>query len=136
MRHRAEADTGGVQARRKDPRVTTIGAFLRRTSLDELPQVFNVMRGEMSLVGPRPHPMPLNEHYADLIDGYLGRHRLLPGITGLAQMHGFRGETDTMEKMRRRIEYDLEYIEKWSLLLDFRILLGTVATVIRGDNAY
>jgi Undecaprenyl-phosphate glucose phosphotransferase len=136
MRHNADADSGSVQARRTDPRVTRIGAILRRTSLDEVPQLLNVLCGDMSLVGPRPHPIPLNERYATLIDGYLGRHRLLPGITGWAQMHGFRGETDTLEKMQRRVDHDIEYIENWSLLLDLKILLGTLATCIRGENAY
>jgi Undecaprenyl-phosphate glucose phosphotransferase len=125
-----------VQARRNDPRVTRVGRFLRRTSLDELPQLYNVLKGDMSLVGPRPHPVALNEQFADLIEGYLARHRVKPGITGWAQVHGLRGETDTLEKMRRRIEHDLFYIENWSLLLDLRILCVTMFVGFANKNAY
>ena len=114
------------QATRDDPRVTRVGRFLRRTSLDELPQLINVLKGEMSLVGPRPHAMAHDDHYARLIDDYLGRHRVKPGITGWAQVNGFRGETRTTEEMRRRIELDLEYIDNWSLWADLRILARTV----------
>jgi Undecaprenyl-phosphate glucose phosphotransferase len=124
------------QAKRGDDRITPIGHFLRKSSVDELPQLFNVLKGEMSLVGPRPHPLKLNEEYQSHIPNYLVRHRVKPGITGLAQVNGFRGETDTMEKMERRIEYDLRYIKEWSLWLDFRILLLTVVRLPFGVNAY
>ena len=98
-------------------RVTRVGRFLRRTSLDELPQLINVLKGDMSLVGPRPHAVAHNEHYVTLIDNYLGRHKVKPGITGLAQVNGCRGITDTLDKMQTRVAYDLEYIDRWSLLL-------------------
>lgn len=124
------------QARRNDPRITRVGAFIRRTSLDELPQLFNVLRGEMSLVGPRPHAVAHNEQYAKIIDGYLGRHRVKPGITGWAQVHGLRGETDTPEKMRMRVQYDLFYIDNWSLAMDIRILLMTAVVGFVNKNAY
>jgi putative colanic acid biosysnthesis UDP-glucose lipid carrier transferase len=125
-----------VQASRGDVRVTPLGAFLRRTSLDELPQFFNVLQGHMSIVGPRPHPTALDERYRSLIKGYVLRHRVRPGITGLAQVNGFRGETDTLEKMAGRVRYDLEYIKGWSLLLDLRIILQTIWKGFRGENAY
>lgn len=124
------------QASRDDPRVTRVGRFLRRTSLDELPQLFNVLRGSMSLIGPRPHADAHNELYRRQISGYMLRHSIKPGITGWAQVNGLRGETDTLEKMERRIEYDRYYIQNWSLGLDIRILFLTVWTVIRGNNAY
>jgi Undecaprenyl-phosphate glucose phosphotransferase len=124
------------QAKRNDPRVTRFGGFLRRSSLDELPQLFNVLVGTMSFVGPRPHATAHNKKYGRLIDGYLGRHRMKPGITGWAQVHGHRGETDTIDKMRHRVEHDLYYIENWSLMLDLKIILKTVPLVIRGHNAY
>jgi exopolysaccharide biosynthesis polyprenyl glycosylphosphotransferase len=124
------------QARRHDPRVTRVGRVLRRTSLDELPQLFNVLKGEMSLVGPRPHALAHGERYGALIAGYADRHRVPPGITGWAQVHGLRGETDTLEKMQRRVDHDLAYLVHRSLLLDLRILALTVRTVWRGRNAY
>ncbi|MBX3518364.1 MAG: undecaprenyl-phosphate glucose phosphotransferase [Rhodospirillales bacterium] len=124
------------QATRDDDRVTRIGRFLRQSSLDELPQLLNVLNGSMSLVGPRPHPVELNEQFAALIDGYNGRHRVKPGITGWAQVNGFRGETDTIEKMQARIEHDVWYIENWSLWLDLRILLMTVAKGLVHPHAY
>jgi Undecaprenyl-phosphate glucose phosphotransferase len=137
---RTEHGQGGegrvVQARRGDPRVTRLGRFLRRTSLDELPQLFNVLKGEMSLVGPRPHAVVHNEQYAPLIEAYLARHRVKPGITGWAQVNGYRGGTETLEKMEKRIEYDLYYIENWSLGLDVRILLRTVLVGFTHQNAY
>ena len=124
------------QATRNDPRITPIGRWLRRTSLDELPQLINVLRGEMSLVGPRPHPVDMNQRWADALDAYMQRHRVRPGITGWAQVHGHRGETDTLEKMQLRLHYDLDYINHWSLALDMRILLRTLLVGWRGPNAY
>jgi len=125
-----------VQAVRHDPRVTPIGRFLRRTSLDELPQLFNVMAGNMSLVGPRPHAQAHNEQFRGQIQGYMLRHKVRPGITGLAQVHGWRGETDTLFKMEKRVEYDHKYIREWSLWLDLRILVQTIAVVFSGRNAH
>ncbi len=136
MRCEAGADPVVPQARRNDPRVTRVGRFLRRASLDELPQLINVLKGDMSLVGPRPHARRHDEKFAVLIDNYLARHRVMPGITGWAQVHGLRGETDTLEKMERRVEYDLYYIENWSLLLDLRILARTLGVVLAQRNAY
>jgi putative colanic acid biosynthesis UDP-glucose lipid carrier transferase len=124
------------QAAASDPRVTKLGAFLRRTSLDELPQLFNVLSGSMSLVGPRPHATSHNEQYRTQIHGYMLRHKVRPGITGLAQVNGWRGETDTLYKMERRIEFDHRYIREWSLWLDLRILLQTIVTVFSGKNAH
>jgi putative colanic acid biosynthesis UDP-glucose lipid carrier transferase len=124
------------QASRGDARVTAVGAFLRRTSLDELPQFFNVLQGKMSIVGPRPHAVAHNEQYRRLIKGYMLRHKVRPGITGLAQVNGYRGETDTLEKMEKRVEYDLSYIETWSLQLDLKIIAQTVLNGFRGKNAY
>jgi putative colanic acid biosynthesis UDP-glucose lipid carrier transferase len=125
------------QAVRGDPRVTRFGAFLRRTSLDELPQFVNVLQGRMSIVGPRPHAIAHNETYRKLIKGYMVRHKVKPGITGLAQVSGARGETDTIEKMQRRIEYDIEYLRNWSLRLDLAIILRTIPVALKGDrNAY
>jgi Undecaprenyl-phosphate glucose phosphotransferase len=124
------------QARRNDDRITRFGGFLRRTSLDELPQLLNVLCGEMSLVGPRPHASAHNEKYGALIDGYLARHRVKPGITGWAQVRGLRGETTTLEPMRRRVDHDLYYIENWSFLFDLQIILRTVPAMISGENAY
>ena len=111
MVHRQEADRETVQAKADDPRVTRLGAFLRRASLDELPQLINVLQGRMSLVGPRPHPVWLNDKHMSQIDSYAQRHKVKPGITGWAQVNGYRGETDTLEKMQKRVEYDLYYIE-------------------------
>jgi putative colanic acid biosynthesis UDP-glucose lipid carrier transferase len=125
-----------TQATRHDARVTKFGAFLRKTSLDELPQFINVLQGRMSIVGPRPHAVAHNELYRKLIRGYMIRHKVRPGITGLAQVNGFRGETDTLEKMKARIEQDLEYLRNWSLLLDLQIVLKTVVVVLRKQNAY
>jgi putative colanic acid biosynthesis UDP-glucose lipid carrier transferase len=125
-----------VQARREDPRVTRIGKFLRRTSLDELPQLFCVIAGSMSLVGPRPHAVAQNEQYRRLIDGYMLRHKVQPGITGWAQVNGFRGETNTVEQMRMRVAYDLEYLRRWSPWVDIAILWRTALLVLRDRNAY
>jgi putative colanic acid biosynthesis UDP-glucose lipid carrier transferase len=132
------AEDGDVvrQATRNDARVTRFGAFLRRTSLDELPQFINVLQGRMSIVGPRPHAVAHNELYRKLIPGYMIRHKVKPGITGLAQVNGLRGETDTVDKMKARVAYDLEYLRHWSLLLDLQIILKTVLVVLRKQNAY
>lgn len=136
----SRADSGAkaspVQARRGDPRVTAVGRFLRRTSLDELPQLFNVIRGEMSLVGPRPHAVAHNSEYAHIVDGYIGRHRVKPGLTGWAQVCGFRGETDTLDKMRARVEHDLYYISNWSIWFDLKIIVLTLAFGFVHRNAY
>ncbi|WP_265635146.1 undecaprenyl-phosphate glucose phosphotransferase [Cupriavidus cauae] len=129
-------DRGVTQAVRNDPRVTRIGAFLRRTSLDELPQFFNVLRGEMSVVGPRPHALEHNEMYKELIDRYMLRHRVKPGITGWAQINGLRGQTDTVEKMRARIEFDIYYIRNWSFQLDLRIIARTALHGWTGKSAF
>jgi putative colanic acid biosynthesis UDP-glucose lipid carrier transferase len=133
---RCDSGLGTVaQATRHDPRVTRVGRILRRTSLDELPQLLNVLKGEMSLVGPRPHAVAHDEHYGRLVEGYAARRRMKPGITGWAQVHGYRGETDTLEKMKKRIDYDLDYIERWSPALDLRILLRTLAVGFVHANA-
>jgi len=131
------AEDGDVvrQATKNDSRVTRFGAFLRRTSLDELPQFVNVLQGRMSIVGPRPHAVAHNEMYRKLIRGYMIRHKVKPGITGLAQVNGLRGETDTVEKMKARIDYDLAYLRNWSLALDMRIILKTAAVLLH-KNAY
>jgi putative colanic acid biosynthesis UDP-glucose lipid carrier transferase len=136
MHCEAADDPSVPQARRNDPRVTRIGHFLRRTSLDELPQLANVLKGDMSLVGPRPHAIVHDEKYARLIDGYLARHRVKPGITGWAQVNGLRGETDTVEKMERRLEFDRHYIDNWSPVLDVRILGRTLVAVLNQRNAH
>jgi Undecaprenyl-phosphate glucose phosphotransferase len=129
-------EPGVPQATRNDPRITRIGRFLRRTSLDELPQLWNVLTGEMSLVGPRPHAVDHNHRYAAMIDEYLGRHRMKPGMTGWAQVNGLRGETTTVEQMRARVQYDLAYIEHWSLLFDLRILFLTIFVGFVHRKAY
>lgn len=131
----AEAEGQVTQATPADARITTIGKFLRRTSLDELPQLFNVLKGEMSLVGPRPHAIEHNELYKSRIPRYMLRHKVKPGLTGWAQVNGFRGQTDTPEKMAMRIEYDLWYIQNWSLWLDVKVLLMTPFVMIH-RNAY
>jgi putative colanic acid biosysnthesis UDP-glucose lipid carrier transferase len=124
------------QATRDDDRITAVGRFLRRTSLDELPQVLNVLEGKMSFVGPRPHAVAHNETYRKLISGYMIRHKVRPGMTGWAQVHGLRGETSTVESMRLRVQYDLDYLRHWTLMLDLKILFRTLLLVIRGRNAY
>ncbi len=131
-----EPDGEVIQARRDDPRLTRFGALLRRTSFDELPQFFNVLQGRMSIVGPRPHAIEHNQTYVQLIEHYALRHKVKPGITGWAQVNGWRGETDTVEKMRRRVEHDLYYIEHWSLLFDLRIIALTPVRVFADRNAY
>ncbi|MCZ8183078.1 MAG: undecaprenyl-phosphate glucose phosphotransferase [Beijerinckiaceae bacterium] len=130
---------GARQVTRDDPRVTRVGRFIRKTSIDELPQLINVLRGELSLVGPRPHATQskaANQLYQDVVDGYYARHRMKPGITGWAQINGWRGETDTLEKIERRVEHDLYYIENWSLPLDLYILAMTPLSLFNTKNAY
>jgi putative colanic acid biosysnthesis UDP-glucose lipid carrier transferase len=131
-------DNGPVvkQATKDDPRITRFGAFIRRTSLDELPQFFNVLQGRMSIVGPRPHAVAHNEEYRELIKAYMVRHKVKPGITGWAQVNGHRGETDTIEKMQARVEYDLEYLRNWSLGLDLQIIARTARMMFFDRNAY
>jgi putative colanic acid biosysnthesis UDP-glucose lipid carrier transferase len=125
-----------TQASRNDMRVTPLGAFLRRTSLDELPQFINVLQGNMSIVGPRPHAVAHNEQYRKLIHGYMLRHKVKPGITGWAQINGWRGETDTLDKMAMRVKYDLEYVQNWSIMLDLKIIFMTIFKGFRHANAY
>jgi len=124
------------QAIPQDCRVTPLGAFLRRRSLDELPQILNVLEGKMSFVGPRPHAVAHNEAYRKLINGYMIRHKVRPGITGWAQVNGLRGETSTVDIMRRRIQYDLDYLKNWSLALDLKIIAKTALIVLQDRNAY
>lgn len=124
------------QATRNDVRVTKLGAILRKYSLDELPQFINVLQGRMSTVGPRPHAVAHNEMYRGMIKGYMMRHKVKPGITGWAQVNGYRGETDTVEKMQKRIEYDLDYLRNWSLGLDIVIILNTIITVFKTEDTY
>jgi putative colanic acid biosynthesis UDP-glucose lipid carrier transferase len=125
-----------IQASEQDSRVTKIGKFLRKHSLDELPQFFNVLQGNMSIVGPRPHALAHNEYYRDLISGYMQRHKVKPGITGWAQCHGLRGETATTDKMKKRVEYDLYYIKHWSIGLDLKIIFLTIINGFKGKNVY
>lgn len=124
------------QAQVNDPRITRLGAFLRKSSLDELPQFINVLQGHMSVVGPRPHAIAHNELYRKLIKGYMVRHKVKPGITGWAQVNGYRGETKTLDKMKGRIDYDLDYLRHWSLRLDVIIILKTIRLVLKDQNAY
>lgn len=135
---RPAANDAGVtlQATKDDDRITRVGKFIRKTSLDELPQLFNVVIGNMSLVGPRPHAIDHNEEYSELIDGYFARHKVKPGITGWAQVKGFRGETDTLEKMEARVNYDTYYVENWSLFFDLQILAMTAFVGFVNKNAY
>jgi putative colanic acid biosynthesis UDP-glucose lipid carrier transferase len=125
-----------LQATKNDPRVTRFGAFLRATSLDEFPQFINVLQGDMSIVGPRPHAVSHNEQYRRLIYGYMLRHKVKPGITGWAQVNGWRGETDTLEKMQKRVDFDLTYVRNWSLWLDIVIVAKTITAGFSGKNAY
>ena len=136
MKVHQEGEGKVTQATKGDPRVTRVGAFIRRTSLDELPQFINVLQGRMSIVGPRPHALAHNEYYKDLVASYMKRHKVKPGITGLAQVRGFRGETDTLDKMQRRVECDLEYINNWSLWLDIKIIFQTTFKGFAGNTAY
>jgi len=125
-----------TQAKKGDSRITPLGSFLRRTSLDELPQFFNVLQGRMSIVGPRPHALVHNIQYRQSIDSYMRRHGVKPGITGWAQINGLRGETDTLDKMERRVEADMYYINNWSLWLDIKIIFLTIFRGFTGGNAY
>jgi exopolysaccharide biosynthesis polyprenyl glycosylphosphotransferase len=131
-------DDGDVirQATRNDMRITRVGRFLRRTNIDELPQLFNVIAGQMSLVGPRPHAVAHNNEYSEKIRLYARRHNVKPGITGLSQVNGLRGETDSIEKMRHRVEADLHYIDNWSLFLDIKIMVLTISSRKSFQNAY
>lgn len=133
-----DGGTGGktLQATKTDPRITRVGRFLRRWSLDELPQLLNVLNGTMSLVGPRPHALDHNEDFARQVRGYFARHRVKPGITGLAQVKGYRGETDTYEKLEGRVRNDIFYVDNWSLSLDIQILMRTIVICLVGKNAY
>jgi len=124
------------QATKNDQRITPLGSFLRRTSLDELPQFYNVLQGRMSVVGPRPHAIAHNEYYKELVESYMQRHKVKPGITGWAQVNGLRGETGTIDKMQKRVEFDLYYIDNWSLAFDIKIVFMTVFEVLVGKNAY
>lgn len=135
MRMNVEADV--KQATKNDPRVTAVGRFLRKSNLDEMPQFINVLFGHMSIVGPRPHPLRLNDQYRDIIDKYMVRHFVRPGITGWAQVSGFRGETRTPEMMERRVELDVWYLENWSFLLDLKIVVKTVTNMFgKDENAF
>lgn len=138
FRSMTTCDNGPVvqQATKNDNRITPFGAFIRKTSLDELPQFVNVLQGRMSIVGPRPHAVAHNETYRKLIKGYMVRHKVKPGITGWAQVSGYRGETETIDKMEKRIEYDIEYLRNWSLKFDLWIIYKTVAVVLKDKNAY
>lgn len=129
-----EKDGEVTQAAMNDPRITSLGAFLRKTSLDELPQFYNVLQGRMSIVGPRPHALAHNEHYKDQIESYMKRHKVKPGITGWAQVNGLRGQTDTIEKMQKRVEYDLWYINNWSIWLDLKIIFMSLITGFINDK--
>lgn len=131
-----ESDGKVTQATQNDPRVTALGRFLRRTSLDELPQFINVLQGRMSIVGPRPHAISHNEYYKESIKAYMQRHKVKPGITGWAQVNGWRGETETLDKMQKRVEYDLYYIENWSFGFDLKIICLTFLQGFGGRNAY
>jgi putative colanic acid biosynthesis UDP-glucose lipid carrier transferase len=136
MKVHAEANGVVTQASKSDPRITAVGAFLRRTSLDELPQFLNVLKGEMSVVGPRPHAIAHDDFYKDQVEGYMYRYRIKPGITGWAQVNGFRGETDRVEKMEARVKFDLYYIQHWSFWFDMKIVLLTIFKGFLGPNAY
>jgi putative colanic acid biosynthesis UDP-glucose lipid carrier transferase len=135
MRHvNAEIESEFKQAGKNDERVTSLGRFLRKTSLDELPQFLNVFKGDMSVVGPRPHPIPLSMESKDIVQNYMMRHLVKPGITGWAQVNGSRGEVQTPEEMRRRVAFDLWYIENWSFLLDCQIIFQTIINLLKGDE--
>ena len=135
----ADLDAAGnyAQAKVNDPRVTRLGKFLRKTSLDELPQFWNVMIGNMSVIGPRPHPVPLNMASIETVENYMLRHIVKPGISGWAQVNGYRGETKSISDMQKRVDHDLYYIHRWSIFFDIQIVLQTIINIFRGDqNAY
>jgi lipopolysaccharide/colanic/teichoic acid biosynthesis glycosyltransferase len=134
--HTIEDGHNFTQAVKNDPRVTAVGHFLRKTNIDELPQLFNVLFGQMSLVGPRPHPIALNDLFEQQITPLSRRHNVKPGITGWAQVNGFRGETDTLEKMQRRLQHDFYYIDHWSFLFDMQIIMMTLISKKAYCNAY
>jgi len=136
MNSHTDSDNTITQASRNDSRVTRLGRFLRKTSLDELPQFYNVLQGRMSIVGPRPHAVEHNELYKDKVNKYMLRHMVKPGITGWAQINGLRGETNTLDKMKKRVEYDLYYIENWSLWFDVKIIFLTMIKGFVHKNAY
>ena len=136
MRHDTHPSKQTIQASRKDPRVTLVGRILRRTSLDELPNLINVMNGTMSLVGPRPHAIDHNENFSNIVTEYFVRHRVKPGMTGWAQVNGFRGEIDTRAKIEGRVRYDVYYAENWSFWFDVQILLMSIVVCVTGRNAY
>lgn len=130
-------DSDLKQATKFDKRITKVGAFLRKTNLDELPQFFNVLKGEMSVVGPRPHMLRHTEEFSKAVDKFMLRHSIKPGITGLAQAKGYRGETNTVAKIKNRVKLDRFYVENWSLLFDLKIIMMTVSSMLKGDeNAY
>lgn len=134
---RVNADSDSKQASKGDSRITKFGAFLRKSSLDELPQFFNVLRGEMSVVGPRPHMLSHTEYYSNAIDNFMERHIVMPGITGLAQISGYRGETKEVESMAKRVDADIKYLYNWSFLLDVKIVFLTVTQVFKSnENAF
>jgi lipopolysaccharide/colanic/teichoic acid biosynthesis glycosyltransferase len=138
--HQDQCDANGTMlTRRDDPRVTRFGRFLRKSSLDELPQLINVLRGEMSIVGPRPHTIEAkaaDRLYQDVVSGYAARHKVRPGLTGWAQVNGWRGPTDTEQQIVKRVEHDLWYLDNWSIYFDIKIIVMTVFTVLSGKNAY
>jgi exopolysaccharide biosynthesis polyprenyl glycosylphosphotransferase len=139
MHHHLRDEKAEKLVTRGDPRITRVGAFLRKTSIDELPQLLNVLKGEMSIVGPRPHALSAkaaDRLYEEVVAEYAARHRVKPGITGWAQVMGWRGETDTVEKIQKRVEHDLYYIENWSLAFDFKILVLTFFALLKPENAY
>ena len=134
---RVNADSDSKQAEKNDPRKTRIGDFLRKTSIDELPQFINVFLGDMSVVGPRPHMLKHTQDYSQLIDKYMLRHAIKPGITGWAQVSGYRGQTEQLWQMEKRVEYDVWYIENWTFLLDIKIIIRTVLNALQGEkNAF
>lgn len=131
------SESNKAQASKDDKRITPIGRFLRKTNLDEFPQFINVFKGQMTIVGPRPHMLSHTEHYSKLIQHYMLRHFVKPGITGWAQVNGYRGETRESDLMAKRVEYDLEYISNWTVMLDFKIIFMTAWNMLRGEkNAY